>query len=74
MTIKKVSKDVKNSDICYCIDEYVRPIENREILKEHWFGKKTFEQIAAKHNISVETVKSIMYTDGSVALEKATEI
>ena len=74
MNIKDVSEDVKNSDIEYCIDEYVRPIEHRDILRECWFHKRSFEQLAEAHKVSVATIKRIMHEDGDRALLKATKM
>lgn len=74
MTIRDLNKDVKNSTIEFCIDEYVRPVENREILRDHWFHKKTFDQLAEEHHTSVATIKRIIYYDGDMVLLKAAKI
>lgn len=66
-----IDENLKNSDIEYCIDEYVRPIMHRVILKQHWFEKKSFESLAEEHNVSVTTIKNIVYKDGDRVLLKA---
>jgi len=74
MTIKTVSEDTLNSDIEYCIDEYVRKIENRNILREHWFQGKTLQEIAADHNKSLDSIKRIIYDIGDKILIKANKM
>ena len=66
--------DILNSNIEYCIDEYVRLIEHREILREKWFQGKTIEQIAEKHNLSVARIKTILYKQGDMVLIKASKM
>jgi len=63
-----------NSNIEYCIDEYVRLIEHRKILREKWFEGFTFEQIAEVHHISVTRVKTIIYKQGDKVLLKASKM
>lgn len=74
MTIHTIQEDVKNSDIEYCIKEYVRPIEHREILREYWFGGKTLEEIAEDHHKSLTSIKKIIYKTGDRILLKASEM
>lgn len=66
--------DTLNSDIEYCIDEYVRLIEHREILREKWFQGKTIEEIAETHKLSVTRIKSILYKQGDKVLLKASKM
>jgi hypothetical protein len=68
-----ISGDLRNSDIEYCIDEYVRRKEHRIILKEKWFEGLTFEEIATKHHLSVTVVKDIVYNLGDPILLKASK-
>lgn len=74
MTINTLPESVKNSDIEYCIDEYVRKIEHREILRKHWFGKATIGGLAEEYNMSDTAVKKIIYTTGDKILIKATRM
>ena len=66
-----IPPDTLNSNIEYCIEEYVRNIEHREILRESWFQDKSFEKIAQDHDVSVTTVKNIIYGIGDKVLLKA---
>ena len=71
MTIHTLDENVKNSDIMYCINEYVRPVKYREILCKHWFDRKTISEIAAEFNLSDTAVKKIIYGIGDKILLKA---
>ena len=71
MTINSLPVDVKNSDIEYCINEYVRPIEHREILYKHWFNQVTIGELARDYNISETSIKKILYGIGDKVLLKA---
>ena len=73
MTIHTISDDVKNSDIEYCINEYVRPFEYRELLREHWFGHRTISDLAAAYHMSDTAVKKIIYDIGDKILIKASK-
>ena len=66
--------DTLNSNIEYCIDEYVRLLEHREILREKWFQGKTIEEIAEIHKLSVTRIKAILYKQGDKVLLKASKM
>jgi DNA-directed RNA polymerase specialized sigma24 family protein len=70
----KIPEDTLNSNIEYCINEYVRLYEHREMLREKWFGGKTLEEIAENHNLSVTQVKNIIYTQGDKILVRASKM
>lgn len=74
MTIHTIDDSVKNSDIEYCINEYVRPIEHREILRKHWFERATISDLAAEFNLSDTAVKKIIYGTGDKILLKASKM
>jgi len=74
MTIKTVSDDVKNSNIVYCINEYVRSEEDREILYKHWFKKKSIGELAAEYDRSETIIKRVIYGTGDRILIKASEM
>lgn len=74
MTIHTIDDSVKNSDIEYCINEYVRPIEHREILRKHWFERATISDLAAEFNLSDTAVKKIIYSTGDRILLKASKM
>lgn len=74
MTIHQIPDTVKNSDIEYCISEYVRPYEYREILRKHWFERKTICDLAAEYNLSDTAIKKIIYGIGDRILLKAAKM
>lgn len=74
MTIHTIGDDVKNSDIEYCINEYVRSIEYRGILYKHWFERKTMGELAEEYNMSETAIKRIVYDIGDKILLKAQKI
>ena len=64
MTIHTIGEDVKNSDIDYCIQEYVRPFKYRELLRDHWFQQKTIGELAAEYEMSETAVKRYCMASG----------
>lgn len=74
MTIRTVPEDVKNSNIEYCISEYVRSEEDREILRKHWFKRKTIDELAEEYNKSDTIIKRIIYHTGDKILIKASKM
>lgn len=70
----KIPEDTLNSNIEYCINEYVRLYEHRDMLREKWFYGKTLEEIAEEHNISVTQVKNVIYTQGDKILVRASKM
>ena len=64
----KIPKKIKNSDVVYMIDEYVRLEEHREILKDHWFKGLSFGELTKKYNLSLTAVKNIIYNIGDEIL------
>ena len=64
---------VLNSDIEYCISEYVRNTEHREILRDWWFHGYTLEGLADKYHRSVTGIKSIVYGTGDKILIKSSK-
>ena len=74
MTIHTIGEDVKNSDIDYCIQEYVRPFKYRELLRDHWFQQKTIGELAAEYDMSETAVKKVLYGIGDKILIKASNM
>ena len=74
MTIHNISADIKNSDIEYCINEYVRPVEHREILYKHWFNRATISSLAAEYHLSETAIKKIIYNVGDKILLRAAKM
>ena len=71
MTIRTIEDDVRNSDIEYCINEYVRPIEHREILYKHWFSRKTIGELSEEYGLSETAIRKILYGIGDKVLLRA---
>lgn len=69
-----INEDILNSNIEYCINEYVRIIEHRDILRDKWFYDYSLEQIAEKYNKSLTAVKDIIYKTGDKILLKASKM
>lgn len=70
----KIPSDIKNSDIIYCINEYVRIELYKQMLKDKWFGYLTIEEISGKYHISETSVKKIIYGVGDEVILKASEL
>jgi len=63
-----------NSDLLFCINEFVRSEEQREILKDWWFHDYTIECLAEKYHRSVTGIKNILYGIGDRILLKADKL
>lgn len=70
----KIPEDTLNSNINYCIDEYVRLIEHRQILREKWFDGITIEELASRHKLSETRIKEILYKQGDKILIRASKM
>ena len=70
----EIPEELRNSNIDYCIDEYVRNETHREILRDKWFRGMSIESIAEKHGISSTAVKSVVYDKGDRILIIASDM
>ena len=70
----KIDEETLNSNIEYCIDEYVRLIEHRDIMREKWFRGYTLDELAAKYNKSLTAIKRIVYDEGDKILLRASKM
>lgn len=70
----KIPSETLNSNINYCINEYVRLYEHRDMLREFWFQGMTIEQISAKHNMCETSTKDVLYKIGNDILLRASEM
>lgn len=70
----KIPDDVTNSNLRFCIDEYVRLDLHRQMLMDKWFLGLTLEQIAEKYCISDTQTKNIIYGIGDKVLLKAAKM
>lgn len=68
----EIPQNVKNSEIIEKINEYVRKERDRDILKDHWFGGMSFMAISNKYDMSLTSVKSVIYSIGDAILQKVT--
>lgn len=66
-----IPEDVLNSNIEYCINEYVRFTKHRDMLRDKWFAGLTLEQIAEKYDISTTATKDVIYGIGDKILIRA---
>lgn len=68
----KIDERTLNSNIEYCISEFVRLTRDREILRDKWFGGLTFKEIADKYGLTEQHVKTdILYKLGDPVLLRA---
>ena len=70
----KINENILNSNIEYCINEYVRLVEHRDILREKWFYGYTLDQLADKYNRSTASIKQIVYGIGDKVLQRASKM
>ena len=70
----KIDEETLNSNIEYCINEYVRLYEHREILREKWFEGLTIEELATRHTLSETRIKEILYKQGDKVLIRASKM
>ena len=52
---------ITNSAIAHTIDEYVHSARDRELLKDRYINGMCYEPLAEKYDVSVTTVKNIIY-------------
>lgn len=69
-----IPPETLNSNIEYCINEYVRLVAYREMLRDKWFHGKTFEKIAEDYGVTVQTAKNIIYGVGDDILIRASKM
>lgn len=70
----EIDKDTKNSNIEYCINEYVRNERDREILRKRWFRVTTIEGLASEYQLSETKIKEIIYDMGDEILLRAADM
>lgn len=58
---RKHRPEYTNSEISALIDDLIHNAMYREILKDRLIDGMTFEQIAEKHDLSVQGTKKIVY-------------
>lgn len=69
-----IDENILNSNIEFCIDEYVRKYEHRDMLREKWFGGCSLEELATRHHLSSSAVKNVIYGIGDKILLRASEM
>ena len=70
----KIPDDVTNTNLNFCINEYVRIDKHKDMLRDKWFMGLTLEQIAEKYEISDTQTKNIIYGIGDKVLLKAAKM
>ncbi len=70
----EIPEHIKNSELIFCIDEFVRNERDRKILKLKWFNGYTIEKLASEYQLSETKIKSIVYDIGDEILLKACEL
>ena len=70
----KIPENVTNSNLNFCINEYVRLEKHRDMLRDKWFMGLTLEQIAEKYEISDTQTKNIISGIGDKVLLKAAKM
>ena len=69
-----IPPETLNSNINYCIDEYVRLVSHREMLRDKWFRGLSFKDLSDKYDISEQSVKNVIYGVGDQILIKASNM
>lgn len=67
----EIPDEVTNSAVVYCINEYVRLERDRSILIDHWFKGKSFTALENDYDLSLTTIKTIIYGIGDKILIRA---
>lgn len=70
----KIDENTLNSNIEYCIDEYVRLVEHREILRQKWFEGYTLKRLSEEHHLSDTAIKRIVYDIGDKIILRAAKM
>lgn len=70
----EIPTETLNSNINYCIDEYVRLVRDRNMLRDKWFYGLSLDAIATKYDVSSTTVKNVIYDIGDPILIRATNM
>jgi predicted DNA-binding protein YlxM (UPF0122 family) len=69
-----IPPETLNSNINYCIDEYVRLVTHRDMLRDKWFNGYSFTELANKYQVSDQTVKNVIYGIGDDILIRASNM
>lgn len=62
----KEFENISNSRLSALIDEWVKGERNRNIMKDRLINCICFEPLAEKYNLSVATVKRIIYKNTNI--------
>ena len=72
--MSKIDNDTLNSNIEYCIDEYVRLKRDRQMMRDKWFEGLSLKQLADKYDMSETAVKKVIYKKGDEILYRASKM
>lgn len=70
----KIPENVTNSNLRFCVDEFVRIEENQQILLDRWFKGLSIEQLAGKYIKSETQIKKVVYDLGDKIILRATKM
>lgn len=70
---REIPAGIKNSDLDFLIEEYVRKKRDRDILRGKWFEGLTIEQLAERFDVGEKAIKNVLYGIGDKILIRALE-
>ncbi len=70
----QIPDDTLNSNVEYCIDEFVRYESHRQLLRDKWFKGCSITELAGNYNMSETAVKNVIYGIGDKILIKASKM
>ena len=72
--MSKIDDNTLNSNIEYCIDEYVRLKRDRQMMRDKWFEGLSLKELADKYDMSETAVKKVIYKKGDEILYRASKM
>ena len=72
--MSKIDDNTLNSNIEYCIDEYVRLKRDRQMMSDKWFEGLSLKELADKYDMSETAVKKVIYKKGDEILYRASKM
>lgn len=72
--MSKIDNNTLNSNIEYCIDEYVRLKRDRQMMRDKWFEGLSLKELADKYDMSETAVKKVIYKKGDEILYRASKM
>lgn len=66
-------ENISNSELRVLIEEWIRGETNRAILKRRLIDEKTYGELASEFNLSVDSIKKIVYKQQAILFQKIEE-